>query len=334
MSDSYEPWAWSNTLGGVYYLHGDDEFQKERAARALVEQHLDAATRDFNYDLLRGSETDLETLASVIGTPPLMAEWRVVFIREAEAFASSPKARALLLKVAASPPSGLALILMASQPSGSKAKFYKDISKAAQSTEFSAIRPDDAPGWLIDWAKQNYNRTLEGDAATALASAVGTSLGVLDQELAKLSELVGEGEPITLEAVRQAGTVLPTQDRWAWFDLVGTRRFSEALRGLSVLIAQGESGVALVIGLSAQLLRLGVFLSGGSAALQQILPPHQKWLAKRIGGQAKGWTLAELDDALMELRRADQLLKAAGFSDQHIVEEWLLGRMVTARGAA
>ena len=320
--------------GGVHYLWGDDEFRKERAARAMIEAHLDPATRDFNFDLLRGSETSLETLASVTGTPPMMAEWRVVLIRETESFANSTKIRAFLKKLATSPPPGLLVVMMASQPSGSKARFYKDMQSLAQSTQFASISEQDAPGWLIAWARETYGRVLEPTAATALASAVGMDLGMLDQELAKLSEVAGEGEPITVETVKAAGTHLPSQDRWAWFDLVGSRKFSEALEGLGILISQGESGVGLVIGLSAHLLRIGVQVTGGSAALQKSLPPHQRWLAKRIGAQARGWTQVELDEALLGLRRADQLLKAASLSDEHILEEWLLARIVLARAAA
>ena len=67
--------------GGAFFLHGDDSFRKEETARALVEWHLDPATRDFNLDPLRGSEGSVETLASVLATPPMMAEWRVVVLR-------------------------------------------------------------------------------------------------------------------------------------------------------------------------------------------------------------------------------------------------------------
>ncbi|MND06965.1 hypothetical protein D3C83_286720 [compost metagenome] len=48
-----------------------------------------------------------------------------------------------------------------------------------------------------------------------------------------------------------AGTKLPAQDRWEWFDLVGGRRFEQARVALPTLFAQGETGVALVIGLVA-----------------------------------------------------------------------------------
>ncbi len=324
----------SRSLGGVFYLHGGDEFLKERSTRALVERHLDPGTRDFNYDILRASETNLETLASVIGTPPMMAEWRVVVVRDVQAYAASAKAKKVLLSTAASPPPGLALILVGTVPSGSKAKFYKELASATQSKEFKPITPDDAPGWLIEWAKERYDVTLEPSAATGLVAVAGNNLGILDQELAKLSEMVETGQPIRIADVERAGTRLPSQNRWDWFGLVGSKQFGEALNAVPVLIEQGESGVGLVIGVSAHLLRIGVLLTGGVTALESALPSHQRWLAKRLQSQAGRWTVPELDEALLGLRRADRLLKASSFGDGHLVEEWLLARMVTARSAA
>src|SRR5690606_4814183 len=82
--------------GGVYFLYGEDEHGKEEAAAELVAAHLDPATRDFNYDQLRGNELDPEALASAIATPPLMAEWRVVLVREAQALAASARTRGII----------------------------------------------------------------------------------------------------------------------------------------------------------------------------------------------------------------------------------------------
>ena len=70
--------------GGAFYLHGEDQFRKEAAVRALVNAHVDPGTRDFNLDLLRGTDVTAENLASVLATPPMMAEWRVVVLREVE----------------------------------------------------------------------------------------------------------------------------------------------------------------------------------------------------------------------------------------------------------
>jgi len=313
--------------GGVFFLHGEDHFRKEEAGKALVQWHLDPATRDFNLDVLRGSEASIEAVASVLATPPMMAEWRVVVLQEVEALASSPKGREVIVSVARKPPPGLALILLATIPSQSRARFYSDLKRLARSVEFQEISPNDVPAWLVEWARDQHGMVLEESAARALGAAVGTDLGVLAQEVEKLSSVVDAGEPITLEVVKRAGTRIPAQDRWEWMDLVGSRAFKKALEGLPVLISQGESGVYLSMGLATHLLRLSVAKTGGSRALESCLPPHQRFLSRRLGAQVRGWSEEELRNALMGLRRVDRILKSTSLSEELVLEEWLLGLM-------
>lgn len=317
----------------MFFLHGDDQFQKEEVVRALVARYVDPATRDFNLDVLRGSELDVEDLARVLATPPMMAAFRVVVIREVEALAGSGRAREIVEELAESPPPGLAAILEATIPHGSKARFYRNLRSVALTAEFPEVAADDVPGWLMSRARDHHDKEMEPDAARALGGAVGTDLGVLARELEKLSAMVGEA-PITLEAVRAGGTVLPTQDRWRWFDLLGEKRFHEALDGLDVLLAQGENAVGLTIGLATHFLRLGVLVESGVRALEEALPPHQRWLARRLSGQARKWTGAEIDTAILDLRRIDLLLKSSPLGQHHHLEEWILGLAVRAREAA
>jgi DNA polymerase-3 subunit delta len=291
---------------------------------------VDEATRDFNLDLLRGNEVDTETLASVIATPPMMAEWRVVVLREVEGLASSKHARDELVRIAQNPPPGLALIMSCTVPSGSKAKFYSTLARAARSVEFKAITDADVPGWIMDRAKEEHDIAFAPDAAQALGAAIGNNLGVLSQELSKLADFIGDRGTVTLEDVEAAGTKLPSQDRWRWFDLVGDRHFDEAARTLPILLQQGENGVGLVIGLATQFLRLGIAVEEGAAGLERSLPRHQQWLAGRVATQARRWTASEIDAALAGLLDVDRLLKASPHTDEHFLEAWILGLRVGA----
>jgi len=326
------PSSLAKVRGGAFYLHGEDDFRKEEVVRALVDVHLDPATRDFNFDPLRGTEVDTETLASVLGTPPMMAEWRVVVLREVEGLASSPRAREILLQCVAAPPPGLALVLSCTVPQGSKAKFYRELAKTARSVELQPLTTADVPGWLMERAREYHGMELEVDAAQALGSAIGANLGILSTELEKLSTFAGERGRVTLADVEAAGTSLPSQDRWRWLDLVGEGRLDQALASLGVLMGQGESGVGLVIGLATQFLRIGLVAEQGPRALEATLPRHQEWLAKRLVAQARRWRAEEIDAALEGLLRVDRLLKASPLTDEHLLEEWLLG--LIARKAA
>ena len=68
----------------VYYLYGDDDFLKDARVRELVEAAVDPATRDFNLELRHGTAIDAEELDSLLSTPPMLAERRVVVVREVD----------------------------------------------------------------------------------------------------------------------------------------------------------------------------------------------------------------------------------------------------------
>ncbi|MEJ2540090.1 MAG: hypothetical protein P8188_08990 [Gemmatimonadota bacterium] len=270
--------------GGVFYLHGADEFQKLQAVTALVNAHLDPATADFNLDRLRGRELDLEQLASILNTPPMMAEWRVVVVSETEGLAASSQR--------SSP---------TSSPRGRTRRSGR-----------SVIPPEP---------------TMGARARGAVAQAVGVDLGILNQELEKLSGYVEAGRPITRADVEAAGTSLPSQDRWGWIGLVGARRFKEALDSLRILMSQGESGVGLTISLATHMLRLAVLVDRGRGALEEALPGHQRWLAGKLMAETRGWSLPELVDAVDGLRVLDRQLKSSGASDEALLQTGLLERM-------
>jgi DNA polymerase III delta subunit len=57
-------------------LHGEDDYLKNEELRRVTDAAVDPATRDFNYESLRGADLDAEKLGSILGTPPMMADRR------------------------------------------------------------------------------------------------------------------------------------------------------------------------------------------------------------------------------------------------------------------
>lgn len=310
------------TRGGVFFLHGGEEYLKEEATARIVDAHLDPTTRDFNFDQLRGGDVEPETLLSICGTPPMMAAWRVVVLRDAQALAGNARGRSVLDAMLATSAPDLVLVLTATLPDRASGKIYERLRKETTSVEFPPLAAGDLPGWLIHRAG-TLGLELDADAARALASAQ-QELGVLVQELDKLAGFVGDRRNITREDVSAVVGSLPRQNRWDWFDMVGDRRFADARAALPVLLQGSESGVGLVIGLGTHFLRLALAAAGGDRALQAALPPHQRWLASRIAKQARAWKPAHLDAALDDLVRADRLLKSASLDDAQVLEETLL----------
>jgi DNA polymerase III subunit delta len=321
--------------GGAFFFFGDEDFLREEAVAKVVAAYLDPATRDFNFDQLRGGDVAGDDLASILATPPMMAEHRVVVVRDAQGL--SVKAREGVEAAVKAPPAGTILVLSASIPSGSKAKFYDELKKHATSAEFAALSMDDAPGWVMETARDELGVEVEPEAARALVGGVGVDLGTLASELRKLASYVQDRKRVGLDDVRAVGGFVPRQDRWAWFDLVAERRWAEAVRTLPVMLEQGENGVGLVIGMGGVLLKVALVAAGGQQALERELKPYQRWMARKMVPQAKRWTLPQVQHALEELLRTDRLLKSASMTDRQALEELLLrlwGEAGATRAAA
>src|SRR2546423_1127150 len=95
----------------AYYLYGGDDFLKEDALRRMIDAAVDATTRDFNLDQRKGADLSAETLGSLLSMPPMMAERRVVVIRDVPGLRK--EARAVLEKHLALKPPDLLVLLAA-----------------------------------------------------------------------------------------------------------------------------------------------------------------------------------------------------------------------------
>jgi DNA polymerase III subunit delta len=235
-------------FAAVYYLYGEDDFLKEQAVRQLVEAAVDPATRDFNFEVRRGSELDAETLGSLLGTPPMMAERRVLVVRDVGALRKDT--RALLDRYIKSPASDAVVILVT--PAG--AKVDRPLSTKATALEFEPLTGDRIPKWITYHAESELGTPITPEAVALLQSAVGTDLSQLAVELDKLASFTS-GVPIDEAAVAAIVGVRRGETVGAFLDAVGARNTVAALELLPGVMAQPKaSAVTIVMALTAQTL--------------------------------------------------------------------------------
>ena len=101
-------------LAPVYYLHGPEDILKDEAIQAIVDRVLDPALRDFNFDQRSAGQLDPEAIFSLCTTLPMMADRRVVVLREVEGWKRKPKTRAAFLAYLQRPAQETVVILVQS----------------------------------------------------------------------------------------------------------------------------------------------------------------------------------------------------------------------------
>ncbi|HEY6809045.1 MAG TPA: DNA polymerase III subunit delta [Gemmatimonadales bacterium] len=334
-------------LDPVYYLHGEEDVLKEEAVRALVDRALDPAARDFNLDSRAAADLDPDALRTLVDTPPMMAERRVVILRGVEQWRKTAKARDELRRYLEHPSPTTLLILMQSGDDKPDA----DLARATTLVTIDRLSAERVERWIAHRARQ-IGLTIEPEAASLLAEAAGADLALLSQELEKLRAIAGTRAATAADVsaavgVRRGETVV---------DLVARtleRRPADAVRLLEPVLAQsGVTGVRIVSAIGTALLGVAVAraeLDRGAAPARAERAVFQHLMSARLGGLGAGyqviaarwtswaprWKAPELADALRRALAADRALKGSTISDERgIVMELILGCGVTAREAA
>jgi len=329
------------SFDGAYFITGEDDYQKDDAVRQLTEAALERATRDFNLDTRRATEIDPEALGVLLSTPPMMAERRVIVLRDVNSLKKD--ARKALDEYLKNPAPDLLLIMTVT--AGTKA----DPQLAASTTvlEFDYLTGDRIPRWIAHYATNGLGIPISEPAIELLQAAVGSDLQQLAGELDKLASYVqgrneiGEDDVAAIVGVRRGETQADL------LDAVADRNVSRSLELISHVLAQPKTtAVSVVMALSTQMLaiswgraRLDEGLSRSRLAQEyfDFLKETGAFTGRSWGSAtaiwaraAQRWNREALDRALDSLLEADIALKESRVSS----EEQLLATVVLSLCAA
>jgi DNA polymerase-3 subunit delta len=330
------------SFDGAYYILGDDDYQKDDAVRQLVDAALEPGTRDFNLDTRRASEIDPETLEVLLSTPPMMAEKRVVVLREVNALKKD--SRRVLDDYLKNPAPDLLLLMTAA--AGCKAD--GPLMAAGTPLQFDPLTGDRVPKWIAHTASSEFGVKISEPAIELLQAAVGSDLHQLAGELDKLASYVdGDGQEIGEEDVAAVVGVRRGETQSDLLDAVADRNTSRALELIPHVLAQPKTtGVSIVMALSTQMLaiswgraRLDEGLSKARLAQEyfDLLRETGAFTGRPWGSAtavwaraAERWNRESLERALDCLLEADIALKESRVSS----EEQLLATVVLRLCAA
>ena len=327
-------------VSAVYYLVGAEDLLKADLVREITDRVLDPSLRDFNFDQRTATSLDPEELSTLLNTLPMMADRRVVILRDVEGWQKKARGRAELLRYLAKPAAETVLVLVQGSADPDP---EAELAKLALTVRCAALPPDRVLRWLAHRSEQ-LGISLETEAAEHLLHAVGGDLTTLDAELAKLASLA-PGTPLTRELVGDLVGVRHGETMFDWRDAVFDDATGRALTLLRPVLDQsGISGVKLVS-------LLGTTLSGVSLArahrdkgtkggaleaaifrsLMASRPfglPEWKAEAAKWARWSERWPASRLSAAVRATLGTDQALKSTTLSD----EQALLGELVLRLG--
>lgn len=308
----------------IYLIMGEQELLLEQALDQLKRSVGEVADLDFNMETFDGESANADEIVSACNTLPFASERRLVVVRKVDKM--NKDGIDALVAYAANPSPTTILALVASKIA-KNTRLYKSIEKLGGLIAREAPRASEYPRRVQDmFARKGRRVTLEG--AELLVNAVGKDLRRLSVEVDKA--VAFSGERIELDAA-DIEAVTSTTAKASVFELgvtLANRDCAGALRLVDRLLGDGES----VFGLHAIALRsvrdLIVARSAidrGQGSLGEIARAvgRPDWQVKNLPRQARGFSAAELVDALRAAAQSEAQMKTS--RDARLVfERWIV----------
>jgi len=176
----------------IYFLHGEEPYFIDAISNAIIENSLDEAERDFNQAIVYGKDSDVIQVISQAKEYPMMAQRRLVVVREAQ---DLKKIEELASYMEEPNESTVFVINYKFKKFDSRKKLFKAAKKNGIVYQSDKIKEYNLFGWINSYVKdRGYSITPK--ASELLVEFLGDDLSKVINEFNKLEILVEKGTTI------------------------------------------------------------------------------------------------------------------------------------------
>jgi DNA polymerase III subunit delta len=302
-------------LAPVYLFTGEEAYFMERALGRITEKALAGAPRDFNLDVFYGKDTKAGEVAAQASVLPMMADKRVVILKEADRLRDLGPITAYLGRP--SPDTVLILIAMDADR-GKERTLSEAIPGSGVTVHFYHPFESELPGLIRTVARESGYSIDEG-AASYLKDVLGGNLALIEAELRKVFNLLGNRKAVTYEDVKESVGDFGAPLVFDMIDAVAGKRPGEAVFVLEKLLRDGEQPL-MILGMMAGHYRKLLAAKEGGPEKQ----PRAFGNAAKIPAQAARLTGDELINAFHLFHKADVDLKSSSLQPGMVMERLVL----------
>ncbi len=183
----------------VYLLMGEEPFYIDVISKYIEDTVLSEEEKEFNFSVLYGRETDVTSIVSTAKRFPMLSEYQVVIVKEAQNIKDLEK----LESYVKAPLESTLLVICYKYKSFDKRKtFVKSIMQKGVVMESKKVYDSKMPGWILDYLKR-HGYKIDPRSAQLLADHLGNDLSKVVNELKKLFISLPKGSSITTDIIEK-----------------------------------------------------------------------------------------------------------------------------------
>ena len=166
----------------IYYLMGEESYYIDLIADYIIDNVLSETEKEFNLTVVYGADVDIATVINAAKRYPMMSEYQVVIVKEAQAIRNMEELSFYLQK----PLNSTILVICHKHGTLDKRKkLAAEVEKVGILFESKKIKDSQLPAFINSYMKRK-GIDMEPKASAMLADFVGTDLSRLTGELEKL----------------------------------------------------------------------------------------------------------------------------------------------------
>jgi DNA polymerase-3 subunit delta len=190
----------SGNLKPIYFLMGEEAYYIDKISDFIEANVLSEDERGFNQMVLYGRDVTIEDVVSNAKRYPMMAEYQVIIVKEAQDLSRTIEK---LVDYAKQPQPSTVLVLNYKYKTIDKRKaLYKTLQKGAVIYESKKLYENQVADW-IRRVLSTKNYTIVPKAAQMLVEFLGTDLSKINNELDKLQIILPKGTQISPEHIEE-----------------------------------------------------------------------------------------------------------------------------------
>jgi len=183
----------------VYFLYGEESYFIDMISETIEENVLSEIEKEFNQTIIYGKDTDIPTIISYARRFPMMSNYQVILVKEAQDLNKIEELESYILN----PLESTLLVLCYKYEKIDRRKsLFKSIEKRGILFESARIYDNKIPDWIAEYVrKQNYS--ISTKACFLLAEFLGNDISKIVNEISKLVINIGEKQEITEDYVEK-----------------------------------------------------------------------------------------------------------------------------------
>ncbi len=214
-------------LAPMYLLHGEEGYYIDELAK-LFESLIPEQERDFNLYVMYGPETEPDRVIEACRRYPMMADFQVVILKEAQAMRSDALNK--LASYAAGPNKSTVLVICCR---GAQAKAKDLISRMRTNGGIIFESPklkENTIAPLIEGLIKEKGLNIEAKGLTMLRDYIGLDLSRMYNEIEKLALILGPGSMVTPESIERNIGISKDYNNFELIDAIASRNAEKVFR--------------------------------------------------------------------------------------------------------